>query len=86
MDRMGKKNGAVGFAVYLDQLEELDGPLMGFDADVLIKYDENSDMNTVISTARKYTKAGNTVRVQQDGDIYCQKVLFVDGMEVKEIG
>lgn len=86
MDRMGKRNGAVGFAVYLDQLEELDGPLMGFDADVLIKYDENSDINTVISTARKYTKAGNTVRVQKDGDIYCQKVLFVDGMEVKEIG
>lgn len=86
MDRMGKKNGAVGFAVYLDQLEELDGPLMGFDADVLIKYNEDSDMKTLISTAKKYTKAGNTVKVQKEGDIYCQKVLFIDGAEVKEIG
>lgn len=86
MDRMGKKNGAVGFAVYLDQLEELDGPLMGFDADVLIKYNEDSDMKTLISTAKKYTKAGNTVKVQKEGDIYCQKVLFIYGAEVKEIG
>ena len=86
MERMDKSAGAVGFAVYLDQLEELDGPLMGFDADVMIKYDDNSDMGVVVATAKKYIKAGNTVRVQKDGDIYCQIKLFVDGMEVKTIG
>ncbi len=40
--RMGRRSGAVGFAIYLDLLEELDRNNDPVDVDVLVLYDEKS--------------------------------------------
>ncbi len=40
LSRMGRKAGAIGFAIYLDLLEELDRNTNTLDVDVLVLYDE----------------------------------------------
>ena len=58
MQRMGKHSRAIGFAVYLDQLEQIGQPEAGYDFDVLILYGENTDPAEVEKTVRKYTAKG----------------------------
>lgn len=62
--RMGKTGGAIGFAVYLDQLERLEGDSM-YDVDVLLLYDPQDDPAAVAERARALTAAGHSVRVER---------------------
>lgn len=50
VEKMGKKFGAMGFAIYLNELERLDPAQPQFDADTLILYDEKTDLRVL--TAR----------------------------------
>ncbi len=59
MDRMGKRAGAVGFAVYLDQLSLLDGENEP-DADVLLVYG-NASPERVKAAVERLTAQGKTV-------------------------
>ncbi len=58
MQKMGKKSGAIGFAVYLDELENLSSNTEKYDADVVILYDDNSPVEKVIEQAEKITADG----------------------------
>ena len=62
--RMGKTGGAIGFAVYLDQLERLEGDSM-YDVDVLLLYDPQDDPAAVAERAQALTAAGRSVRVER---------------------
>ena len=62
--RMGKTGGAIGFAVYLDQLERLEGDSM-YDVDVLLLYDPQDDPAAVAERAQALTAAGHSVRVER---------------------
>ena len=44
MEKMGKRAGGVGFAVYLDQLELLDTRVVAHDIDTLVLYDDTADV------------------------------------------
>ena len=53
MRRMGRKSGAIGFAVYLDTLERLNLTAKKFDVDCVLLYDENtsaSDLAAAVNT------------------------------------
>lgn len=65
MIKMGKKCGAMGFAVYLDQLERFMTESRGYDVDTLIVYDDDSHIETVIHEAKKIQAEGRSVRIQQ---------------------
>jgi ATP phosphoribosyltransferase regulatory subunit len=61
LQRMGKKAGAIGFAVYLDLLEELsDGP-EAYDLDAVILYDEGTDPALLAREVRRQTERGRRV-------------------------
>ena len=62
--RMGKTGGAIGFAVYLDQLERLDQG-NDYDVDVLLLYDSQDDPASVAERARALAAAGRSVRVER---------------------
>lgn len=62
--RMGKQGGAIGFAVYLDQLERLDAD-DSFDADTLLIYAPSDDPAAVTRFAEKLAGQGKTVRVER---------------------
>lgn len=52
MKKMGRKSKAIGFAVYLDELERLIEPESDYDADTVILYDDTTDiamLNKMIS-------------------------------------
>ncbi len=66
MNRMGKATGAVGFAVYLDMLDELDaGKKDAYDVDVLVIYGENSDTGALIALKNKLIAEGKRVSLQK---------------------
>ncbi len=61
MQKMGKKSGAIGFAVYLDELDRLSVSENKYDADVVILYDENASLEKVAEQVRKIADGGETV-------------------------
>ncbi len=65
MQKMGRKAGAVGFAVYLDMLEDLSDDGVRCDVDTVILYGEDDDMTALRSTIRMLTDAGQSVTAQK---------------------
>ncbi len=65
MRRMGRSSGAVGFAIYLDLLEQLADEKDGFDADVLLVYDDSCDSAAVLAESERLIKEGFSVSAQK---------------------
>ena len=62
--RMGKKAGAVGFAIYLDLIEDCFSPTAEYDVDVLIVYNEFTDAEKLITLKEKIVSEGRSVSTQ----------------------
>lgn len=67
MRRMGRRSEAIGFAVYMDQLERFLYTREAYDVDVLILYDAASDLLEAAREAREQVSRGQSVRVQPAG-------------------
>lgn len=65
MAKMGRRADAVGFAIYLDLLETLEGSGEGYDVDVLLIALENAEPCTVTKTVEALIKDGKSVSVQR---------------------
>ncbi len=63
MHKMGRKSGAIGFAVYHDVLKQLNTGGEKYDADVVMTYSEASDPVAVAAKARELIKSGMKVLV-----------------------
>lgn len=61
MKKMGKSSGAIGFAVYLDLLGELENSAPEFDGDALVLYDDKTDVKALLALADKLSSEGKTV-------------------------
>ncbi|MBR5473057.1 MAG: ATP phosphoribosyltransferase regulatory subunit, partial [Clostridia bacterium] len=64
--KMGRKSGAIGFAIYLDLLEDLPSEKNSYDVDVLLLCDDNTDNNLLLDTVKKIVDGGKTVSVQNN--------------------
>ena len=64
MRKMGRSAGAIGFAVYLDELERITPEDASPDADVLLLYDETVSPARICREARALTAEGKTVMAQ----------------------
>lgn len=84
MERMGKKAGAIGFAVYLDSLDRLDVREKEFDFDVVFLYEDNDDLRLVMQEARTMREAGESVLVERTlpPGISCRKLIRLEDGEV----
>ena len=65
MSKMGKAAGAVGFAIYLDMLEEISAPAREYDVDTLIVYGEKCDTGELLSLKNKLISEGERVSLQK---------------------
>lgn len=65
MRKMGRKSGAVGFALYLDLLEDLQDTANEFDVDVLLLYDEKTPMTALVDRMNSLTAQGKLVTAQR---------------------
>ncbi len=68
LSRMGRRSGAIGFAVYLDSLEGFNEEKADADVDVLLLYDEKTAVCDLIKEVDNLVKAGKSVRAQTKAD------------------
>ncbi len=66
--RMGKSGEAIGFAVYLDQLERFSDAKYVYEPDALVIYDDTSDPLEIVREAEKLRARGLSVRVQREDE------------------
>lgn len=66
MEKMHRKSGAIGFAVYLDTLERFEEAVEEYDVDKLVIYNENTDMNKLNEYVSMLIKENESVMVQRE--------------------
>ena len=64
-EKMGKNCGAIGFAIYLNELERLGPARSDLDADVLILYDDKTDLGELTRQADQLTGSGKRALVRR---------------------
>ena len=65
MQKMGRKSGAIGFAVYLDMLERLSETEKTFDVDTVILYSSGCDFTELQNVINSLVAGGKTVMAQK---------------------
>ena len=66
MKKLGRKSGAIGFAVYMDMLERLEKEENRRDVDVVLLYDKTASVTQVAQQVKRLTAEGNRVLAQPD--------------------
>lgn len=66
MNRFGKDAGAVGFAIYLDELTKGRMPASKYDVDAVLLYSSNDKMQDVMKAVKTIQKEGFSVRAETD--------------------
>ncbi len=79
--RMGKKSGAIGFALYLDLLETLKAATDNYDVDILLLYDDSVPKVTLFKEIRRLVEEGNTVSAQKTS---CDKLRFREILDMRK--
>lgn len=64
VEKMGKQFGAIGFAITLNELERLSTPRQEYDADILLLYDESTDLVELSKRSAALAAAGKQIVVQ----------------------
>jgi len=79
MQKMNRKSGAIGFAVYMDTLERLDPHRKEYDVDTLLLYNPDIPLAEIESAARRLRLQGERVMVQPNlpENIRCRRVLTI---------
>ncbi len=87
MKKMSRKNGAIGFAVYLDVLERIYDDNHGFDVDVVLLYDETAKLCDINKAVKVLTDTGESVIAQKikPEKISYKKLLKLCGTEVETV-
>lgn len=65
MKKMGRKSKAIGFAIYLDMLEQIREKKRHYDIDVLLLYDNDTDICRMAEKISELTESGLTVSAQK---------------------
>ena len=82
MHRMGKKSAAIGFAIYLDMLDPLKTNDSEFEQDIIVLYDETTNISALKRFIDGLIAKGNRVsaqRVVPERLTYRQLISFKNG-------
>lgn len=85
MQKMHRKSGAIGFAVYTDTLDRLDSQKNAYDVDTVLLYEDGTPLETIQSQRSLLTSKGERVMVQRylPENIRCRQILKLRGSEVE---
>ncbi len=83
MKKMGRRDAAIGFAVYLDPLERLSGEERPLDADILVLYEKDAPLPALAEAVKGLTEQGLCVRAlpAMPADMHYGKLLRFDTKE-----
>ena len=65
MKKLNRNSGAVGFAIYLDRIEDLFRESDKYDVDYLLLYDDSTDPQKISSAVSKFIASGASVSAQK---------------------
>ncbi len=84
MQKMNRRSGAIGFAVYMDLLERLADTSTEYDVDILLLYDADTPLEAVRAAIESLTGNGNHVMAQRavPADIRYKQLMKVTNGEV----
>lgn len=80
LHKMGRRSGAIGFAIYLDLLENLPNEKQNFDIDVLLLCDDKTDDGVLLDTVNQIIGSGKTVSVQNSD---CNKIRYKEIVDLR---
>lgn len=82
MRRMGRRSDAVGFALYLDLLEELQTRGREYDVDVLVLYDGQTLPHALVNAVQTLTAQGKSVSAQRSipPKLRYRELMHMEGM------
>lgn len=85
LEKLGKRAGAIGFAVYLNLLERLGGPGREYDTDVLLCYEDGTDLAALSAAVQSLLESGRRVRVQKGtpGKLRCRQLMRMNDTVVE---
>ena len=85
MQKMQRRGGAVGFAVYMDTLDRLGVQRKAYDVDTVLLYEEGADLTVLRAQREALTTKGENVMVQRylPENIRCRQILKLQGSEVE---
>ena len=84
MKRLHRRSSAIGFAVYMDVVEQLPQPGREFDVDAVLLYDADAPINAIRCRVAQLNKQGISVLVQRTvpENVKYRKLLKIQGEEV----
>ncbi len=88
MEKMKRKSGAIGFAVYLDTLQRLEITEKKYDVDTVILYDDTADVNELYKNVKMLADSLSSVLATKNPqDIKYRQLLKFNGkgVEIVEI-
>ena len=87
MQKMHRRAGAIGFAVYLNALQQLDTARADFDVDALLLYDPGTNPAALYAAVRTLTEQGLRVSVQPEHPqhLRTRQIFKIQGGEVTEL-
>lgn len=65
LERMGRKSKGIGFALYLDLLEAIKGNTRKYDVDILLIYNDKTEISSLNKVVQNYVSEGKSVSVQK---------------------
>lgn len=65
LQKMNRKSGAIGFAVYLDLLERMESSAKNYDVDILLLYAADTSLCNLRDTVARLSARGDRVMVQR---------------------
>ncbi len=85
MQKLGRKSGAIGFAVYMDALERLDTMGSEFDVDIVILYDDTTGLGAMQKWVKAFMDGGSSVMVQRTlpENLKCRQLMKLKNGEVE---
>ena len=88
MEKMGRKSGAIGFAVYLDALQYLEPDRQGYDAEHLLLYGDGDSLREIRRAVAVLEEKGGNVMVQRKlpENIRCRNLWKLKQGEVEPLG
>ena len=80
MKKMKRRSGAIGFAVYLDILEQYAPAETEYDIDTLLVYDDSCSISEIEAKAKQLTGSGQSILLQRQipPGIRCRQIVTME--------
>ena len=86
MQKMGRSDMAIGFAVYMDMTERLAKPVGAYDVDTVLLYGEDADLSILRQQIAALSKEGSILALRNVPEtLKYRKLMKLQGSEVAEL-